>query len=922
MKTNLLRTGLRLSLLLMAFLWGGHLAQGESKVTHKVYTCVYGDATINCPAEIGDGEDLSFSATVAEENHLTFNITQDGGYHSFDGSGNAGVIKNVKGTIRIEAVVGGYQYIQDNEKYTYSVDQMLPATYQGLEDGSDPSKATIRNFLRVNGITREIWYLSRYHFSNATSLDLPPYISFGSNDSFLADCGRLQELHLLSPYPEGYTGIERAFGGKDLSGVILYVPSGSQANFSGVEPYGRFKEIREELRPGSKHAAFVIGEGVRCEAPDSVLHGETVSLRWTCPAHVIQRDLRVYMGGKLLDIEAKAPGEITIPDVTGDILVRVGTYLEYEDAGFRYEISEGKASIAIAKENLEEAEIPDMLATAPNRSYWVTNVGKEAFKDHTNLKKVTIRGNSALGDKSFMGCTALKEIYCKSAKPANVMSRYVFSDVDKDTCIVYVPAGAVEGYRAAYGWKEFKNIVEEGKEVTYSVTYDLADLTAYPQPATVKRDTTLAVLLIANEGYTLPDSILVNGKNTPAFYDKASGKVSIPNVRSDLLIKASALKSDTTQITKDETLTDVTVGVIDIAAGNNPADTAKVTMSGVTTSTTAVAANANAKLELSGRNDLGKVKNEGTLIISALDGAELKVVSVENNGTLEDETGTITDVTGTGALVITPVGDKAVEEGSSIDLTVSATPGEVYTSVTFQWQKLENGVWIDKQSRTVNPNPPARLISSLMRAAIVEPVTDSYMVSSSEASTFRCRIISKVNDNVSTTLTTISKVIVTSSEPVVISYNVILPSIEGATSTPSAGTYSVDEGGSFTFSLTLDTDYDQSKPIVKAGGTEIDPTSDGKYEIKNINSDITISITGIVRNTTVGNAEVDSDALRVWGANGVLHIRSTHTSMAYIVTFGGQLYKAVTLPVGETLITIPQGSYIINIGEQSYKIRF
>ena len=139
---------------------------------------------------------------------------------------------------------------------------------------------------------------------------------------------------------------------------------------------------------------------------------------------------------------------------------------------------------------------------------------------------------------------------------------------------------------------------------------------------------------------------------------------------------------------------------------------------------------------------------------------------------------------------------------------------------------------------------------------------------------------------------------------------------------PLAGTYSVEAGGSFSFSLTLDTDYDQSTPMVKVGDKLIEPTSDGKYEIKNINSDITISITGIVKNTTVGNAEVESNALKIWGSNGVLHIQSAHVSTAYIMTFGGQLYKAITLPIGETMITIPQGSYIIRIENQSYKIRF
>ena len=146
-------------------------------------------------------------------------------------------------------------------------------------------------------------------------------------------------------------------------------------------------------------------------------------------------------------------------------------------------------------------------------------------------------------------------------------------------------------------------------------------------------------------------------------------------------------------------------------------------------------------------------------------------------------------------------------------------------------------------------------------------------------------------------------------------FSVTLPSVEGAALSPLAGTYSVEAGGSFSFSLTLDTDCDQSTPMVKVGDKLIEPTSDGKYEIKNINSDITISITGIVKNATVGNAEVESNALKIWGSNGVLHIQSAHVSTAYIMTFGGQLYKALTLPIGETMITIPQGLSLIHISE-------
>ena len=362
---------------------------------------------------------------------------------------------------------------------------------------------------------------------------------------------------------------------------------------------------------------------------------------------------------------------------------------------------------------------------------------------------------------------------------------------------------------------------------------------------------------------------------------------------------------------QDSVIENAIVGDIMISNETAAKDTATIQLTNVTAPTLTVTPEAKAELALSGTNRLGEIKNEGVLILSSADEqAKLVNTTVENAGIFADSVGLISEVSGTGALAIAPIGDKTVEEGSSIDLMATAVPGESYTSVIFQWQRLENGTWIDKKTTTKTPAPQA-ISLSLLRAA--EPLADSYKVEAPEVGTYRCVITCKVSDQIATTLTTLSKVTAVSSEPdPVVTFSVVLPSVEGASLNPSAGTYSVEEGGSFSFSLTLEADYDKV----------IEPTSDGKYEIKGIASDITISITGIMKNATVGNAELESNDLKVWGSNGVLHIRSAHAGTAYLVTFGGQLYKALTLPIGETMITIPQGAYIIRIENQSYKIRF
>lgn len=442
---------------------------------------------------------------------------------------------------------------------------------------------------------------------------------------------------------------------------------------------------------------------------------------------------------------------------------------------------------------------------------------------------------------------------------------------------------------------------------------------------TVRKDSTLQLTLLACEGYKLPDRVGVNAKEYA--YDKTTGSLSIPSVLMDLKIVAEGIKFDgkdsVTINQQDSIIENVEVGDIIISNEIAATDTAIVKLVNVTSSTLTVTQEAKAELALSGTNQLGEIKNEGVLILSSSD-ERVKLINttVENSGIFADSVGLISEVSGTGALAIAPIGNKSVEEGSSIDLTAMAIPNESYSSVIFQWQRLENGKWADKKI-TSKENHPAPQVLSLSHLRAAEPLEDSYKVEASEVGTYRCVVTSRVSDQVVTTLTTISKVIIAFSEPdPVVMFSIILPVVEGAILKPSSGTYSVEAGGSFSFSLMLDTNYDQSIPIVKVGNETIGPVTDSKYEIKNINSDITISITGIVKNTTVGNAEVDSDALRVWGVNGVLHIRSAHTCTAYIVTFGGQLYKVVTLSAGETQITIPQGVYIINIGEQSYKIRF
>ena len=110
-------------------------------------------------------------------------------------------------------------------------------------------------------------------------------------------------------------------------------------------------------------------------------------------------------------------------------------------------------------------------------SHPVTAIGENAFKDNTELALVCIPETiEEIGNNAFAGCSNLKAIYCYNEEPialgsdkATVRTRAdgnetsasaVFADVDKTTCILYVPLNSANKYRTSEGWGEFENIVE------------------------------------------------------------------------------------------------------------------------------------------------------------------------------------------------------------------------------------------------------------------------------------------------------------------------------------------------------------------------------------------------------------------------------------------------------------------------------
>ncbi len=90
----------------------------------------------------------------------------------------------------------------------------------------------------------------------------------------------------------------------------------------------------------------------------------------------------------------------------------------------------------------------------------VTFIGDGAFEYCDALTQVTIGSSVAAIDRgAFSDCVGLASITSLNPEPP-ACSSYVFYNVSKSTCVLYVPAGAAEAYSTASQWQAFLNIVE------------------------------------------------------------------------------------------------------------------------------------------------------------------------------------------------------------------------------------------------------------------------------------------------------------------------------------------------------------------------------------------------------------------------------------------------------------------------------
>ncbi len=108
----------------------------------------------------------------------------------------------------------------------------------------------------------------------------------------------------------------------------------------------------------------------------------------------------------------------------------------------------------------------------------ITSVGAYSFQNCTSLITAKIGKNvESVGASAFAGCTALEAVYSYRADPPGAQSGS-FTSVPS-SCILYVPEGSVEAYKAATGWLTFSHFEEMSAELTSFTITDAGYATYY-----------------------------------------------------------------------------------------------------------------------------------------------------------------------------------------------------------------------------------------------------------------------------------------------------------------------------------------------------------------------------------------------------------------------------------------------------------
>ena len=159
-------------------------------------------------------------------------------------------------------------------------------------------------------------------------------------------------------------------------------------------------------------------------------------------------------------------------------------------------------------------------------------------------------------------------------------------------------------------------------------------------------------------------------------------------------------------------------------------------------------------------------------------------------------------------------------------------------------------------------------------------------------------------------------------EPEPTYYRVDLRPVEGATVILSAD--EVEEGGTLTFTIEIAEGYvaDDLMVTVSQGigkAVEVKPDEAGVYTVKEVDGLVTITVYGVTEEPATAIERVET--LRIYAAEGILHVETPTRQRVTIVSMGGALIADGEQEGAQIYRDLNAGVYIVRVGDYATKVR-
>ena len=159
-------------------------------------------------------------------------------------------------------------------------------------------------------------------------------------------------------------------------------------------------------------------------------------------------------------------------------------------------------------------------------------------------------------------------------------------------------------------------------------------------------------------------------------------------------------------------------------------------------------------------------------------------------------------------------------------------------------------------------------------------------------------------------------------EPEPTYYRVDLRPVEGATVILSAD--EVEEGGTLTFTIEIAEGYvaDDLMVTVSQGigkAVEVKPDEAGVYTVKDVDGLVTITVYGVTEEPATAIERVET--LRIYAAEGILHVETPTRQRVTIVSMAGALIADGEQEGARIYRDLNAGIYIVRVGDYATKVR-